>query len=177
MPKIASVKAAIEQVFCPVGYSKTGWESLREAAMIPQGKHNCTPNQERRLWVAASIRRGKPQNQPVTAAEVNRRISEIGGDISRLVTGYVPVVVDPKLMPATVEGWELPGVIEQWTNYRPNDNRLREWCQRLGFRYSRLGTYSASQICSLVELWRQMRASERDRSRQQARKNFSRTAA
>lgn len=178
MPKITSVKAAIEQVFCPAGYSKTGWEAIREAASIQQGKHNCTPGQERRLWIAAAIRRAKPQNQPVTDAEVTQKLVEVEGDLSRVITGYIPVAIDPKLMPASVEGWELPGVIEQWTNYRPNDNRLRDWCKKLGFRYSRMGSYSASQVSALIDLWRQMRSAERDRSRSQAYKNFGhRTAA
>lgn len=172
MPKIAAIKTAIEQVFCPTGYSKAGWESLREAASIPKRKHTCTPGQERRLWVAAAIRRAKPQNQPVTAAEVTRKLVACSGDLSKVITGYLPLSLDPALLPACVEGWELPGVIEQWTNYRPSDNRLRAWCQKLGFRYSRMGQYSATQVSALLNLWRSMRVAERDRSRKQAYQNF-----
>lgn len=172
MAKISAVKTAIEQVLCPAGYSKTGWEAIREAASIPKGRHSCTQGQERRLWVAAALRRVKPQNQPVTAAEVTRKLVEYRGDISKIIAGFIPLVVEPTLLPASTEGWELPGVIEHWTGYRPDDNRLRAWCDKCGFKYSRVSSYSASQVFALLNLWRSMRVAERDRSRKQAYKNF-----
>lgn len=172
MPKITAVRNAIETVLCPAGYSKAGWAAIRRSARIPKGRHTCTPVQEKMLWAAASLRRSKPQNQGVEVLEVLRLVNQAKGDISKVVSGYLPVMPDPLLMPASVEGWELPGLVEQWTGYRPNDNRLRAWCEKLGFKYSRRGSYSANQTVSLIELWRSMRVAERDRSRKQAYQNF-----
>lgn len=172
MPRISVLRREIEQVLNPAGFSKEGWESIRRAALVPKGRHSCDYVQAQRLWVAAAIRRTKPRTQPVTTKEVLRRLNECGGDLSAIIAGFIPVMPGSEALPATVLGRQLPRVIEELIGYCPDDNRLRDWCSKLGFRYSRSAEYSGHQVDQLIQLWRSMRVAERDRSRKQAYKNF-----
>ncbi len=172
MAKIADIKQQIERVLHPAGFSKDGWESIRRAALIPRRRHSCDYVQAQRLWVAAALRRSKPQNQPITAKEVLHHLNQCNGDLSRLIPGFIPIAPGHEALPSTVLGRQLPEIFERLVGYRPDDNRLRAWCRKLGFTYSRSAVYSGSQVDDLVQLWRSMRVAERDRSRKQAYKNF-----
>jgi hypothetical protein len=170
MVAILDVKANIEAVFNH-SYSANGWAAIRAAALIPVGKHSCSPLLEKRLWVAAAIRRVKPMNQPVTSQEVTARLLACQGDLCNAIPGFIPVP-EVKSLPATLQGWELPDLIEQITGYRPNDNRLRAWCKKCGLEFSRNASYSASQQHALILNWVRMRLEERQRAKQQAYQNF-----
>ena len=172
MPKISDLRKEIEAVLHPVGFSKVGWESIRYAAMLPKGIHSCDYNQAQRLWIAAAIRRSKPQNQPVTRREVNIRLAECGGDLSKAIAGFVSIEPGHESLPASALGRQLPDLIEQIVGYKPDDNRLRDWCRKLGFTYSRNAIYSGAQLDDLIQLWRSMRLAERQRSKTQAYRNF-----
>jgi hypothetical protein len=172
MPKIAEIRQEIEQVLHPAGFSKDGWEAIRRAALIPAKRHSCDYVQAQRLWVAAAIRRSKPQNQPISTREVLARLHECDGDLTRLIPGFIAVAPGAEALPSTLLGRQLPDVFENLVGYRPDDNRLRDWCRKLGLNYSRSAVYSGAQVDALIQLWRSMRVAERDRSRQQAYKNF-----
>lgn len=170
MTAIQHVKTNIEVVFNH-SYSINGWAAIRAAALVPAGKHSCSPLLEKRLWIAAAIRRVKPQNQAVTSQEVTARLMACGGDLRNAIPGFMPIP-EMKSLPATLQGWELPDLIERHTAYRPDDNRLRAWCSKLGFAYSRNASYSASQQHALILNWIRMRLEERQRAKQQASQNF-----
>jgi hypothetical protein len=102
---------------------------------------------------------------------VNRRLVECRGDLSVVIPGFV-ALPDLKSLPSQCLGRELPALIQEWTDYQPTDGRLREWCRKLGFEFSRNAVYSGSQAQSLILLWVRMRVAERERSRKQAYKNF-----
>ncbi|MBF2074561.1 MAG: hypothetical protein IGS50_12485 [Synechococcales cyanobacterium C42_A2020_086] len=172
MPKIAEIKREIEQVLHPVGFSKNGWDSIRRSALIPPGRHSCDYAQAQRLWVAAALRRTVPQNQPITAKEVLSKLKECDGDLSQLIPGFIPFSPGCEALPSNVLGRQLPGLFENLVGYRPDDNRLRAWCRKVGLRYSRSAVYSGAEVDALLQLWRSMRVSERDRSRKLAYQNF-----
>jgi hypothetical protein len=172
MPEIADIRHQIEQTLHPAGFSKTGWEGIRRAALIPPRRHSCDLAQEQRLWVAASLRRATPQNQAITPRMVLSALTECDHDLSRLIPGFIPVAPGSGALPAIVLGRQLPHLIEQATGYCPDDNRLRAWCRKLGWIYSRNATCSGSQVNDLIQLWRSMRIAERQRSKTQARQNF-----
>lgn len=170
MAQIQDVKANIEAIFGH-SYSCNGWAAIRAAALIPTGKHSCTVLGEKRLWLAASIRRIKPQNQPVTSAEVSAALLACKQDLRAAIPGFIPIP-EVRSLPTTIQGWELPALIETYTQYLPDDNRLRDWCTKLGFAYSRNASYSASQQAALIRHWISMRVAERERSRKSAYKNL-----
>ncbi len=169
--KISDLREEIESTLHPAGFSKVGWESVRYAAMLPKGIHSCDYVQAQRLWIAAAIRRSKPQNQPVTRREVLLKLASCDGDLSKAIPGFIPVAGTESLPPAVL-GRQLPEIIEQITGYRASDNRLRAWCKKLGFTYSRNSIYSGAQVESLIQLWRSMRIAERQRAKTQAYQNF-----
>ena len=177
MPEIADIRHQIEQALHPAGFSKTGWEGIRRAALIPPRRHSCDLAQEQRLWVAASLRRATPQNQAITPRMVLSALTECDHDLSRLIPGFIPVAPGSGALPAIVLGRQLPDLIEQIVGYKPDDNRLRDWCRKLGFTYSRNAIYSGAQVDGLVQLWRSMRIAERQRSKTQAHRNFHQRAA
>lgn len=172
MPAIAVIRHEIEQVLHPTGFSNTGWESIRRAALIPSGRHGCDLVQEQRLWVAWALRRSTPQNKPVTIRMVLDTMTECDGDLSILIPGFVPLAPGHEALPASVLGRQLPDLIHQLVGYKPDDSRIRAWCLKLGFTYSRSAIYSGAQVNSLVQLWRSMRIAERQRSKSQAVRNF-----
>ena len=173
MAQILDVKRAIEAVLKPEGYSKNGWQAIREAALVPTGRHSCSLMQEKRLWLAASLRRVTPQNQPVTSVMVSHRYRECSGDLSKALPGFIQIP-DVKSLPRTCQGWELPGIIESFTGYRPPDDRLADWFRKLdwGFNFSRHDSYSGSQQHELICLWVRMRIAERQRASRRAAQNF-----
>jgi hypothetical protein len=177
MPKISDLRKEIEAALHPAGFSKVGWESIRYAAMLPKGTHSCDYIQAQRLWIAAAIRRSKAQNQPVTRREVNIKLAECGGDLSKAVPGFVPMAPGHESLPQSALGRQLPDLVEQITGYRPDDNRLRAWCAKLGFIYSRNAIYSGAQVDELIQLWRSMRIAERQRAKTQAYRNFHHSSA
>lgn len=172
MPKISDLRKEIEAALHPAGFSKVGWESIRYAAMLPKGTHSCDYIQAQRLWIASAIRRSKAQNQPVTRREVNIKLAECGGDLSKAIPGFIPVAAGSESIPPSALGRQLPNLIGQITGYQPDDNRLRAWCSKLGFTYSRNAIYSGAQVNALIQLWRSMRIAERQRAKSQACQNF-----
>lgn len=163
----------IEAVLKPDGYSKNGWQAIREAAGVPFGKHSCSPIQEKKLWLAAAIRRVTPQNQPVTPAMVLRRLLDCSGEVGQALPGFIHIP-DVKALPRNCQGWELAEIIQIYTGYLPPDDRLTDWFKKLGweFNFSRNGTYSASQQHELICLWVRMRIKERENAAKQAKRNF-----
>ena len=133
MPAIAVIRHEIEQVLHPTGFSNTGWESIRRAALIPSGRHGCDLVQEQRLWVASALRRSTPQNKPVTIRMVLDTMTECDGDLSILIPGFVPLAPGHEALPASVLGRQLPDLIHQLVGYKPDDSRIRAWCLKLGF--------------------------------------------
>lgn len=170
--KIAAVKEEIEQALHPAGFSKDGWASIRRAAIIRRFRHSCTHAEAQRLWIAAALRRSMPQNQRLKPKRVREVLQECDGDLTKAIPGFIPIAPGVEALPASVLGRQIPEIFYQWVGYRPNDNRLRAWCRKLGLTYSRNGIYSGSELHALLHLWRSMRIAERERSRRLARENF-----
>lgn len=170
--KIAAIKEEIEQALNPAGFSKDGWKSIRRAALVPRCRHSCSFAEAQRLWIAAALRRSMPQNQRLMPRDVVARLRECDGDLAKAIPGFIPIEPGAEALPAAVLGRQIPEIFDQWVGYRPDDNRLRAWCNKLGMTYSRNGIYSGSELHALLRLWRSMRIAERERSRKLARKNF-----